>query len=280
LVLVRLLGCRAILHLHSGAFVEWASGSPRRKRLVRYVLGLADSLVVLSPLWQSAIADVLEISDTVVIPNPVRIPEAPLSPAQRDLVLYTGRLIPLKGVSDLVEAAGILQERGHKIEFVLAGVGSELDKIRERASQLPAPELVRTPGWLSWKELQSLLQQSKVFCLPSFAEGQPLSLLEAMAAGVACVASDVGGIPSLITHKATGLLVQPGNPEEIADAIEFLYEHPDEGLRVGEAAKAHVTRNFGIEATLGELESLYSRLGYPPAIPPETSTQIPPCDAG
>jgi glycosyltransferase involved in cell wall biosynthesis len=265
LLVIRLLGCPSILHIHSGGFIEWATGGGRSRRAaVKTVLRLPDSVVVLSPVWQKALAEEFGIGDATLVRNPVRVPHLPPSTTSRDMVLSTGRLIKIKGPRDLVEAAGVLQRRGRMIEFTLAGIGPELGAVKELAARLPDPGLVSTPGWMAWPGIERLLAECKVFCLPSHQEGLGLSLLEAMAAGVPCVATNVGGIPSFVTHEVTGLLVEPGKPEQLADAIEYLFDHPEEGRKMGRAGQQFVAANFGLQAAIADLETLYSRLGFPP----------------
>lgn len=134
-------------------------------------------------------------------------------------LIYVGRLTPVKGLSCLLEALKILQKRRINIYLTIVGEGTE--KQRLLTEELEVTSFVDFKGYVPFgEELFRLYRESDIFVLPSLSEGLPKVLLEAMAFGLPIVATNVGGIPDVIKHQKTGILVPPKSPEKIAQAIE------------------------------------------------------------
>jgi len=156
------------------------------------------------------------------IPNAVEIPAEAGEEADPPEILFVGRLSAEKGIRTLVDAT-----RG--LNLVVAGDG-------------PLRSLVPDAlGFVPHEEVQRLLARAAVVVLPSHREGLPMVLLEAMAHGRAVVATPVGGIPSLVEDGVTGLLVPPGDPKALREAVKRLLADPDLRRRLGEAARAKVS---------------------------------------
>ena len=156
------------------------------------------------------------------IPNGVEIPEQVGAEAEPAEVLYVGRLSEEKGIRELVHA-------GEGLNLVVAGDGP----LR--------PIVPNALGFVPPSEAQRLLSRAAVVVLPSHREGLPMVLLEALGHGRAVVATPVGGIPSLVEDGVTGLLVQPGDPGALREAIDRLLADPELRRRLGEAGRARVT---------------------------------------
>lgn len=149
-------------------------------------------------------------------------------------IVFAGRLFRHKGIFDLLDAADRMQERG--LDFVLhvAGQGPGEQAFRRAVRERGLADRVRLEGNLDWDALQELLATSHIFALPSYAEGLPKVLWEAWAAGMAVVISDVGAIGDHVVDGENGLLVRPGRPAQLADALARLAR--DERLRTAIAA--------------------------------------------
>ena len=146
-------------------------------------------------------------------------------------VLSVGRLVPLKGLADLAAALGRLHKEGFDFRWVIVGDGPQRQALEARVAELGFADRVEFTGWLRplSEELFRTYRQADVLCLPSYAEGLPLVLIEAMANSVPVVASRVNGVPELVRHEETGLLIDPGDVEGLAASIKRLLT--DEALR-------------------------------------------------
>ncbi|HEY0342685.1 MAG TPA: glycosyltransferase, partial [Steroidobacteraceae bacterium] len=175
-------------------------------------------------------------------------------------LLFLGHLLRDKGVYDLVRAFGMVAPRFPRMKLVLGGVGN-IDAVRQLAAQLEIQERVSCPGWLGPERKTAALARSTVFILPSYAEGMPMALLEAMSWGMPVIATPVGGIPQVVVNDSNGLLVAPGDIDALADAIRRLLDDPALCERLGAAARATVETGFSLNEALAKLSGIYDRFG-------------------
>jgi colanic acid/amylovoran biosynthesis glycosyltransferase len=162
------------------------------------------------------------------------------TPGEPIKVLTVGRLVGVKGQAVLLDAAAELTRRGVAVELTLAGDGPERERLERRAATLGLGDRVEFAGSVGADRIADLYAAADVFCTSSFAEGVPTVLMEAMASGLPAVATAIMGIPELVEDGVTGLLVPPGRPDALADALERLALDPDERGRMGEAGRRKV----------------------------------------
>jgi len=176
------------------------------------------------------------------------------------VILFVGGLGTRKGLPVLLQAFKLISKRQKKKSKLLLVGSGEQEPIRKLADSLGIGARVVLTGFVSGAMLKRLYNACDVFVLPSFLEGFGLTLLEAMAAGKPIVASNAGGIPEVVEDGVHGKLVNPGKPEELAEAIAFLIKNPQSAKEIGEKNKKYVTRNFGWKKTAELTEKLYETL--------------------
>ena len=147
-----------------------------------------------------------------------------------------------------------------KLRIECAGDG-DLDEAERAIASMGLADRVRIHGWIEPRHRDELLARATVFVLPSHAEGLPMSLLEAMAAGCPVVATAVGGIPDLVSHGVNGLLVEPGDAQALADAVGRVLADPKLARSLGRAARATVAARFTPGSSLERLGQIYTALG-------------------
>ncbi len=178
-------------------------------------------------------------------------------------VLYIGRLVPEKGQAVLLEAVAELAARGIEFELALAGEGSLRPELERIAARLGIAERVAFLGAVGQGELRDLYERAAVFCLPSFAEGVPVVLMEAMAMGVPVVTTRIAGIPELVVDGHSGVLVAPGRVDEVAGSLSHLLEDAELRRRLGRNGREAVIRGFDAESSAAQLQALYARKCLP-----------------
>uniref|UniRef100_A0A7V4XU29 Colanic acid biosynthesis glycosyltransferase WcaL n=1 Tax=Acidobacterium capsulatum TaxID=33075 RepID=A0A7V4XU29_9BACT len=163
-------------------------------------------------------------------------------------LLCVGRLVPDKGQRILLRAVKALHQQGMRFRLTLVGRGIEREALEQYASAHQLP--VTFTGALDHDTTLALVQTADVFVLPSFAEGIPIALMEAMAACVPCVSTTACGIPELIRHGEDGLLVPPGDESLLAESLRRLLL--DEALRaqLGEAGRRRVLADYNLEENI------------------------------
>ena len=155
-------------------------------------------------------------------------------------VLTVARLASVKGHPVLLEALAQLVREGIDVRLDAVGDGPERGELVALAERLGLADRVRWHGALGEDRVAELYDQADVFCLPSFAEGLPVVLLEAMAAGLPVVATAITGVPEAVVHERHGLLVAPGRPDELAEAIARLSGDPELAARLGAAGRRRI----------------------------------------
>lgn len=253
----------AVLHLHGGEFPIFYGREcgPLRRRFISAIFDRAARVVVLSEGWRQWVRSISSNPRIEVICNPVLVPGAlPSWEGRRATrVLCLGRLNAGKGSYDLLEAAASVPS----LELRLGGDG-ELDGVRSRAQNLGIADRVHVLGWLRGEDKARELAAAGVFVLASYNEGLPMSLLEAMAAGLPIVSTRVGGIPEAVSDGVEGFLIEPGDVSSLADRLSRLANDPALARRMGAAARRKVETIYSTQAVLPRIETLYTGLGFPP----------------
>jgi glycosyltransferase involved in cell wall biosynthesis len=179
-----------------------------------------------------------------------------LGPACK-LIGFVGWLLPIKGPLHLLNAMAAVWERHPDAVLVLVGKGGQEAELKRRAREIGAGARVKFLGWR--EDVAEIMPLFDVFVLPSLNEGMGRVLVEAMAAGRPVVASRTGGIPDIVRHEETGLLVTPRDEAGLAAAIARLLESPAEAKRLADGGSMRC-RQFGLNAMIAKLDDLYAGL--------------------
>lgn len=259
---VMLSGKPILLHLHGGEFHIFhdEEGSTDTKRLIRWFFERAARVIVLSRGWQDWAQSRFPKARVMVVHNPVSLPEASeFATREPATLLFLGRIGKSKGAYDLLQAAARLALEYPGLRLVMGGDG-ELDEARRFAESLGISAHLELAGWVTGKDKQALLSKASVYVLPSYHEGLPMSVLEAMAAGLPVVSTRVGGIPEAIRDGVNGFLLEPGDIDMLVDRLRTLLNDVGLRRRMGEAAREHVQYNFSTEVIVPRIEEIYGQL--------------------
>lgn len=267
-----------IFHLHGGGFATFydAECGPVRRAIVRFFLDRASCIVVVSNRWCAWMNRVTRNPRVVTIANPVTMPQE-AGPREPATVVFTGKICEGKGVPELLQAAAALKERFPALRVEIAGDG-EAQAAFAQAERLGIADRVTLHGWVGPRRRDEILARATVFVLPSHAEGLPVSMLEAMAAGCPVIATGVGGIPDVISDGFNGLLVPVRAPAALASAIERLLADPSLAFAMGRAARATIASRFTADRAVERVGRIYADLGInqlrgqTPISHPETRT--------
>lgn len=258
----RLCGVPSILHLHGAefhVFYEQECG-PWRRRLIRSIFDHAGHVIVLSETWRKWVRGISINPNLSVIYNPVTVPQPAPDWARRvpGRTLFFGRVGARKGTYDLLQAAAVIKDAHLSLHI---GGDGEVAKATAAAAELGLASQVQLLGWVRGDTKRDALAEAMIYALPSYNEGLPMSVLEAMAAGLPILSTPVGGIPEAVSDGVEGFLVPPGDVPALAARWQQLLN--DEGLarRMGEAARRRVEQSFSAEAVLPQVERLYQTMG-------------------
>ncbi len=243
LFISKLLGKKVIFHIHGSQFDLYYNSAGRIEQFfIRRGLRTADYVIALSETWKCKIIAIEKTSKVVVILNAVNTDKYAISDRaihEPLSVLFLGRLGERKGIYDVLDAISLLDYE--KYYFVLAGDG-ELDKVKKIISDRGLDKYVSVPGWIKGDEKLDLLKNADVYILPSYNEGLPIGILEAISAGLPVIASSIGGIPEAVVDGVNGFLIEPGDSRSLAKKLQEL---SDDHRKLNEFS--HSSKNIALE---------------------------------
>jgi glycosyltransferase involved in cell wall biosynthesis len=253
--------CPVILQLHGAGFESFYDRSDRAARaMIRFCLEHAACVVAPSEslcAWARGVTR--KKARVVCLPNPVACDVA-LQLSRPNLVLFLGRMEPAKGIFDLLEALAALRPAVPDVRLVCAGDGDRI-AVARYAERLGIAEAVKFTGWVGPSGKRALLESAAVFAMPSYDAALPISLLEAMAAGVPVIACAVGGIREVVVDGVSGYLVAPGDSASLSRLLRKLLLDRALAARLGAAARESVRLRFAPERALPKLEEIYASIG-------------------
>jgi glycosyltransferase involved in cell wall biosynthesis len=250
-----------VVHTHSADFHLFYDELPQIiKAGLSWSFCKSTRFIVLSHSWKKFYMENfgLEEDQVTVLPNPVELPKKNIRQINSEKVtfLFLGRIGKRKGVFDLIAAvAAIPLAQRQKVELIIAGDG-EREKARELIKELNLISQIKVLDWLDEAQRDLLLAKVDVFVLPSYNEGLPMALLEAMSWGLPVITTPVGGIPELITSAENGLLVTPGSVDELSVAMQSLIIDQELQQRLGVNARESV-KSFDIKDYVIHLSAIY-----------------------
>ena len=244
----------------------WSKENDRKLRLYERISKVCfkffDRVCPLSQsLYDGLCVDGIEASRMTLVLNGVDIQEIDEAPAkakanERKRIGYIGQFVEGKGLDDLVEAFFRLNR--HDCELFMIGDGAFRERILCCIESRNGPSAVYCPGYTT-RRLEDL-KAFDVFVLPSLSEGIPRCVMEAQAAGVPVVATDIEGIRDLVRTEQTGLLVPPHNPAALAEAINRILNSPELATRLAAGGRALIEERFSAAKMAAQYESLYLSL--------------------
>lgn len=251
-----------ILHAHGACFDQFFDGLPHMaQHLLRRIFSRVDCFLVLSSQWRDFYTQRCGLPQgrVLILYNPTAMPQTVPDRAGRSRVqfLFLGRIGERKGAFDLLQAfrdlPPLLRARAR---LVFAGDG-DVEMLREQARDLG--DNVEVHAWIDHARRDQLLAESDVFILPSYNEGVPMALLEAMAYGLPVITTHVGGIPDVVADQCEGLIVKPGDREQIRAAMGTLIEDETRRLTLGRQARSRA-EFFDVGRYREDLVRIYQRL--------------------
>ena len=258
-----------VLHSHGAGFDIFYRNLPLWiQQIVRYLFCLSSRFITLSESWKKFFISNLDLEEdrVFVLPNPVKLPSKiqylkdPNTEDSNNInFLFLGRIGQRKGTFDLIKAfAHIPSQQRSQASLTVAGDG-DVAQARNLVKDLELVDQITILNWVNSEERDALLAKSDVFVLPSYHEGLPMAIIEAMSFGLSVVTTPVGGIPELISHGNNGLLIDPGNIQELSFAMQSLIKNEEIRNSLGVKAKDRVA-SLDIQKYCLSLMSIYQEV--------------------
>jgi glycosyltransferase involved in cell wall biosynthesis len=268
IVIARLLGIRVLLHPHCSFSVLYTDRPRWWRLLFRGIIRLTAGTVAVSSEWMQ-LGSILRAFPIYLLPNAINLkPYKNIYSAIKVeshgrgpfKVLYLGYLGKAKGTFDLIDAAKKIQSRGVNMVFNLVGEElrpGELELLKRKIETDNVGGVVCLHSPAYGTEKVSFFRNSDLFVYPSYHEGMPVAVIEAMACGLPIVATKVGGLPDLVVDGINGLLIDPGRPDQLASAIQTLTVNKELYYSMKQKSYQFAGERFGIEQYVSKLVDIY-----------------------
>lgn len=227
------------MHIHGGGFKHYYQTQPH---FVSRILNKCDCIIVLSESWLSFIKGITTCSDIRILENIVDNPT--VVTCERDSscfhLLFLGLITQQKGIFDLLDMLGDYRSEFEGRLCLHVGGNGEVETLKSKIDGYGLNDIVRYEGWVSGERKIELFNRVDAYILPSYAEGLPISILEAMSYGLPVLSTPVGGIPEIVSSD-TGILFDPGDKEGMYAAVKSVMTDKAEYERMGRTAKERCT---------------------------------------
>lgn len=262
--------CKVVFHQHF-----WTDSKRFRHYralfvpLYRQITARCHAILMSTPLHMELAADLICMDRVCCFPNTCdpRLGEVgrgrSLNLSESCLAAYIGRFSQLKGTYDLLAAASQLLEHRHVVRFEIAGQGATVDDDYRVMGLIEAQginDTLSVLGRVSNDDKIDLFRRAHILVYPTLGESFPVTLIEGMASGLPIITTSVDYLPQLVRHGENGLIVPPGNPEELARAILDLAHDPYRRWQMGSANHEKYLKEFALEILAGKLRRIYNRI--------------------
>ena len=266
LLMAKLTGRKIIFHLLNAIDVFYNNVGNLHRALITASLNVADAYILQSPKlgeWvkrysRRRVFGVWNGIDRSNVPHQGEYSVRGMF-RKEPLGVTVGKLGENKGTPLILSALETLKRRGTGVKWIFIG-GGDVQSFRSIAEKKGLGEYVSFTGPVDDAVKWEYLYQADFFCLPSFAEGQPISIIEAMAVALPIISTNVGSIPEIVEDKSNGLVIPAGDQEALIQAIRFLCENPDIRRSMGEDSRKLFIERHNIESLFAALRNIYSGL--------------------
>ena len=216
---------KVVLHIHGGTFHIFYE---QNKASIEKVLKKVDIVIALSEKWKSFFTDTVGCKNVKVVPNITDMPKKLHKEEYRGnktiSALFLGFFSEGKGIYDILEMAKRHKEYLSNRLCISVGGNGETEKVKKIIDEHKLDDIIKLEGWVDKEKKTTLLLNADLFLLPSYNEGLPISILEAMSYSLPVVSTNVGGIPEIIKNGVNGNLIEPGNIDALFNAIKVFIE--------------------------------------------------------
>lgn len=265
--LAKFYGKKVVWHMHASQFIPFYESRPDKESIVK-TLNLADCLVVLSQSYHDFYKKIGVNEEKIVILNNIvpAVDHGTMVKGRSDKLhlLFLGEISERKGAFDIVKALGKYPDLAEKLEVRIGGNG-EGDRLTDAISTARVSSSVFYEGWVSGRKKVDLLNWADIYILPSFNEGLPISILEALSYGCPVISTPVGGIEEVV-HDETrsdsplvnGKIVTPGDVDQIALAMRYYVENPD---KIGSHSRCslEIVKDYYPDKVFKDLVGIYNK---------------------
>lgn len=246
-----------LLHFH--AFSLETTLFSKKKWIYQYLINHCDGIIVLSKEWLSVVSSLNTRSKNIyLLYNPCPKVNHVLTEKQKN-ILFAGTICKRKGYSDLINAFGLVSEKFRDWKLVFAGNG-EIEEARTLAVSLGIEDKIIFRGWLKNNDKDLVFSSCSIFCLPSYAEGFPMAILDAWSYGLPVITTRVGGLNDILENYENALILEPGDVPALAHCLEELVVDTELREKLVKASNQLSNETFNLDKLSLQLNGIYTEL--------------------
>ena len=257
---------KTIAHLHGSMFKEfYKNGSAIQKNLIKWMFNKSDAIIVLSETWHQFVSEISTNSNIYILHNGVSLETFQTKKSinkQHITITFMGRLGKRKGTYDLIDVFTRLSTEYPDVELLLGGDGN-IEEVKNLVDKKGLNNRIHVLGWISGPEKIKVFANSDIYALPSYNEGLPVSILEAMASSLPIVSTTVGGIPEAVIDNKNGFLVQPGDIDTLYMRLSELCRRKQLRQKMGQASVELASQKFDVQKLIDALITVYKNVLEP-----------------
>jgi glycosyltransferase involved in cell wall biosynthesis len=253
---------KIIYHIHGAEFhLFYSRSNVIIKKAISAFINKSDCIICLSSSWMTFFKTNFNPRKIEIVPNIIDFPSFSTIKKKDSVItfLFLGLIGNRKGIFDLIQV--ISQNKcqyENKIKLIIGGNG-EVEKLKDLIEELQLKGIVEFVGWITKEEKNNWLRKSDVYILPSYNEGLPISILEAMSYGQAIISTNVGGIPEVVLPNENGIIIEAGNLNEIENAINFFIHNPGKVDPYGRASRK-ISEKYQPDFVINKLTAIYQSI--------------------
>ena len=250
---------KVVMHIHAGSFMDYYGTCPE---YVAKNLKKCTKVIALTEGWKSRFENEIGLTNVEVINNIVPVPQDALDKADEDPIvhgIFLGAIKWQKGIFDLLDVIADNKQFLQGKFMLHIGGNEQVDLLKEKIETQKLSDIVKYEGWVNDKQKTDLLQQSKIMFLPSYIEGLPICILEAMSYGLCIISSNVGGIPDIVKNEENGFTFEPGDKAKLCSSLLFFVENPDRIAPFGQKSR-ELVKDYFPENVSSQINSFYVKL--------------------
>lgn len=248
---------KIIIHFH--AFSPDTTINSSKQWVYRYMFSRANKVIVLSNTWKEAVYNTFRIDNIEVVYNPCTTVINDKQYQRQKQILYAGAINARKGYADMIRAFAKIADLHKDWKIVFAGNG-EIEQGKALAKELGIENQCIFLGWINGEEKDKAFKEASIFCLPSYAEGFPMAVLDAWTYGLPVITTPVGGIPDVAQNGENMLVFTPGDIDKLADCMHRLIDDKELYNRISKASTRFANETFSIKEINSKIENIYKKM--------------------
>jgi glycosyltransferase involved in cell wall biosynthesis len=260
-IIGKIFGKKIVFHMHGGLFNQFYYDAGILKYYIKAILKLGDVVICLSNEWLDFYSNEMGLTNVIVLGNPIESYTCSNVPTNTDCIhlLFLGKICDDKGIFDLIDfLKDNIYFQENKIKLTIAGIG-EIERLEKVIENPVLKNNIKFLGWVKDEAKQKIICACDIFILPSYFEGLPVSILESMAMGKPIIATNVGGIPSIVQNNYNGWLFAPGKFNQLNQIFKEIFSDRKilQQYHVNSLTAAKI---FAPEVVFAKLNNVYTSL--------------------